>query len=70
MLTTGLFTFDEELTVLWGAWRGRGAAESLARDVLRGQPFPEHFRNTKLGDDIELFVAKLSRVKLDGVLEE
>lgn len=69
MLTTGIFALDEQLYTMWGFWRSCGAAESLARDVLRGKPFPEHFRNTKLGEEIEKYIASLSLAKLNGILE-
>lgn len=69
MLTTGVFSLDEQLHQMWGAWRGQCAAETMAREVLRGIKFPEQFRGTELGTAIETFVVQLSADKIVALLE-
>lgn len=64
MLTTGVFSLDEQLHRMWGYWRGIGAAESYARDVMRGKPYPEIFIGQDLGIEIEELIGKLSQVNL------
>lgn len=66
MLTSGVWTIDEQLTRMWGPWREMTAAESYARDVMRGKQFPEYLRGTDLGGEIEVMVSQLCHDSLIG----
>ncbi len=70
MLTTGIFTLDEQLHGLWGLWRASNASESYARDVMRGKSFPEYLRKCDLGAEIERDIELLSHDKLVAMLLE
>lgn len=69
--TSGLFSLDEQLHKMWGAWRDsdNAAAESYARDVMRGKPFPEYLRQSALAPAIEEYIGLLSVERVNVYLD-
>ena len=70
MLTTGLFSQDEELANMWGHWRNLSLAESYARDIMRGVKIPKILYQSQLGKEIDKIVHELSAQRLSGSFEE
>ena len=70
MLTTGLFSQDEELASMWGHWRNLSLAETYARDLMRGIQIPQFLRQGSLGEEINKIVHELSAQRLSGSFEE
>lgn len=70
MITSGLFSLDEQLIGMWGVWIPQTAAVSYARDCMRGKPFPVYLNGTDLGREIENIFLLLNNEKIHETLIE